>query len=267
METRGEFARGLGFGLARIIQHFPTNERERMLDRLDWDPMFSEGFGEGTAQFLWTIYGEANKQQFLELTKNSPEISKGLGTGLGFMHFYSKNELSHESYKHIFNTDPNFRRGLGTGMGRAYKYLSEDAHLEALRMSEEDVEFAIGFGEGIGRVYNHLEKSQKELFMSYIKDGDAGFSRGVGMGFGSVFSYFEEDVKKDILDRLPHNVQLSLGLGTGLACIFPIYLKHWPSRYLNLQETIPFLRWILGRGAELCFHICQRVLRIGYLPR
>ncbi len=89
--------------------------------------------------------------------------------------------------------------------------LSEDAHLQALRMSEEDVEFAIGFGEGIGRVYSHLEDPEKERVMSYVNDGDAGLSRGLGMGFGLVFSYFEEDVKKDILDRIPHNTQSIIG--------------------------------------------------------
>src|SRR5215218_1908706 len=253
METRGEFARGFGFGLARIIQHFPINEREQMLDRLDWDPLFSEGFGEGTAQFLWTIYGEANKHQFLKLTKNSPEISKGLGTGLGFMHLYSKNELSHESYKHIFKTDPNFRRGLGTGMGRAYKYLSEDVHVEALRMSEEDVEFAIGFGEGIGRVYNHLEASEKELVMSYVNDGDAGFSRGLGVGFGSVFSYFEEDVKKDILDRIPHNDQLSLGLGTGLGMHISYISEALAFQIFELARNNSFLASGLGEGCGIMF--------------
>jgi hypothetical protein len=253
METRGEFARGVGFGLARIIQHFPINDRERMLDQLDWDPLFSEGFGEGTAQFLWTIYGEANKQQFLKLTKNSPEISKGLGTGLGFMHFYSKNELSHESYKHIFKTDPNFRRGLGTGMGRAYKYLSEEDHREALRMSEEDVEFAIGFGEGIGRVYNHLEVSQKELVMSYIDDGDAGFSRGLGVGFGSVFSYFEEDVKKDILAQISHNDQLSMGLGTGLGMHISYISEALAFQIFELARNNSFLASGLGEGCGIIF--------------
>jgi putative Mn2+ efflux pump MntP len=253
METRGEFARGVGFGLARIIQHFPINDRERMLDRLDWDPLFSEGFGEGTAQFLWTIYGEANKQQFLKLTKNSPEISKGLGTGLGFMHFYSKNELSHESYKHIFKTDPNFRRGLGTGMGRAYKYLSEDDHREALRMSEEDVEFAIGFGEGIGRVYNHLEASEKELVMSYVNDEDTGFSRGLGVGFGSVFSYFEEDVKKDILARISHNDQLSMGLGTGLGMHISYISEALAFQIFELARNNSFLASGLGEGCGIMF--------------
>jgi hypothetical protein len=253
METRGEFARGLGFGLARIVQHFPTNEREQMLDRLAWDPMFSEGFGEGTAQFLWTIYGEANKHQFLKLTTNSPEISKGLGMGLGFTYLYSKNELSHESYKQVFKTDPNFRRGLGTGMGRAYKYLSEESHLEALRMSEEDVEFAIGFGEGIGKVYNSLEDSQKELVMSYVNDGDAGFSRGLGMGLGSVFSYFEEEVKKDILDRIPHNGQLSLGLGAGLAMHISYISEALAYRIFELSRNNFFLAFGLGEGCGISF--------------
>jgi hypothetical protein len=253
MKTRGEFARGVGFGLARIVQHFPANEREQMLNRLAWDPMFSEGFGEGTAQFLWTVYGEANKHQFLKLTINSPEISKGLGIGLGFTYLYSKNELSHESYKHVFKKDPNFRRGLGTGMGRAYKYLSEDAHREALRMSEEDVEFAIGFGEGIGRIYNHLEGSQKELVMSYVNDGNAGFSRGLGMGFGSVFSYFEQDVKKDILDRIPHNGQLSLGLGAGLALHISYLSKALASKMFELAKNNSFLALGLGEGCGIMF--------------
>jgi hypothetical protein len=248
METRGEFARGVGFGLARIIQHFPTNEKEQMLDRLAWDPMFSEGFGEGTAQFLWTIYGEANKRQFLKLARNSPEISKGLGTGLGFMYLYSKNELSDDSYKDIFKIDPNFRRGLGTGMGRAYKYLSEDAHMEALRMSEEDVEFAIGFGEGIGRVYNHLEDSQKQLVMSYIDDRESGFSRGLGMGFGSVFSYFEEDVQQGILARITHNGQLSLGLGAGLAMHISYLPEGLAFKIFELAKSNSFLALGLGEG-------------------
>jgi hypothetical protein len=254
METRGEFARGVGFGLARIVRHFPTNEKEQMLDRLAWDPMFSEGFAEGTAQFLWTIYGEANKHRFLELARNSPEISKGLSIGLGFIYLYSKNELSHDSYKHIFQTDPNFRRGLGIGMGRAYKYLSEGAHhLEALRMSEEDVEFAIGFGEGIGRVYSHLEDSQKELVMSYINDGDAGFSRGLGMGFGSVFSYFEDDLKKDILAHIPHNRQLSLGLGAGLAMHISYLPEALAFQIFELARNNSFLALGLGEGSGIMF--------------
>jgi hypothetical protein len=253
METRGEFARGIGFGLARIVQHFSTKEKEQMLERLDRDPMFSEGFGEGTAQFLWTIYGEANKSQFLKLTSDSPEISKGLGTGIGFTYFYSKNELSQESYKHVFKTNPNFRRGLGTGMGRAYKYLSEDAHLQALRMSEEDVEFAIGFGEGIGRVYSHLEDPEKERVMSYVNDGDAGFSRGLGMGFGLVFSYFEEDVKKDILDRIPHNAQLSLGLGAGLAMHISYISEELAFQIFELARNNSFLALGLGEGCGIVF--------------
>src|SRR5215216_6202499 len=55
-------------------------------------------------------------------------------------------------------------------------------------------------------------------------------------------------------------------LGQDLQCIFPIYLKHWPSRYLNLQETIPCLQLVLGKDAELSFRICHRLQKIGYLP-
>ena len=258
MEIRGEFARGIGFGLARIIQHFSTNEGEQMLNRLDWDPMFSEGFGEGTAQFLWTIYGEANKQQFLKLTKRAAEISKGLGTGFGFMYLYSKSELSNKSHTDVFRTDPNFRRGLGIGMGRAYKYLSNDDHREALRMAEEDVEFAIGFGEGIGRVYNYLEVSQKQLLMSYIEDRNAGFSRGLGMGFGSVFSYLEEDVKKDILSRISHNGQVSLGLGTGLGMHISYLPEALVSKIFELARNNLLLALGLGEGCGIMF---------SYLPQ
>ena len=262
MEKRGEFARGVGFGLARIVQNFSTNEREQMLDRMAWDPMFSEGYGEGTAQFLWTVYGEANKQQFLKLTRSSPEISKGLGTGLGFMYLYSKDELGHDSYKLLFKMDPNFRRGLGTGMGRAYKYLSEDAQLEALHMSEEDVEFAIGFGEGIGRVYNHLEDSQKKkLVMSYIDEGDSGFSRGLGMGFGSVFSYFEDEVKKDILSHIMQNGQLSLGLGLGLAMHISYLSEAEAFNLFELARNNSFLATGLGEGCGIMFPYLSEVTK------
>jgi hypothetical protein len=253
MEIRGEFARGVGFGLARIIQHFPAKEREQMLDRLAWDPMFSEGFAEGTAQFLWTVYDEANKQQFLKLAQTSPEISKGLGTGLGFMYSYSEIELGYESFKHIFKIDPNFRRGLGTGMGRAYKYLSEDTQLAAFRISEEDVEFAIGFGEGVGRTFNHLEDSQKQLVMSYINDGDAGFSRGLGIGFGSVFSYFPEDIKQDILVHLPHNKQLSLGLGIGAGMHISYLSEATDFKILEVARSNSFLAFGFGEGCGVVF--------------
>ena len=46
METRGEFARGIGFGLARIVQHFPTKEKEQMLERLTGIQCFQRGSGK-----------------------------------------------------------------------------------------------------------------------------------------------------------------------------------------------------------------------------
>jgi hypothetical protein len=120
-------------------------------------------------------------------------------------------------------------------------------------MSEEDVEFAIGFGEGIGRVYSHLEDSQRELVMSYVNDGEAGFSRGLGTGFGSVFPYLEEDVKKDVLDRIPHNAQLSLGFGVGLAMHISYISEALAFQIFELARNNSFLALGLGEGCGIMF--------------
>jgi hypothetical protein len=177
------------------------------------------------------------------------------------MYSYSKNELNHESYKLLFKINPNFRRGLGIGMGRAYRYLSEGARLEALRMSEEDVQFAIGFGEGIGTVYNYLEDSQKELVMSYIDGEDAGFSRGLGMGFGSVFSYFGDDVRKDIFAHIVHNGQLSLGLGAGLAMHISYLSEVLALKIFELTRNNSLLAMGLGEGCANMFPYLSQVTK------
>ncbi|MDQ3872678.1 MAG: hypothetical protein M3258_03595 [Thermoproteota archaeon] len=254
METRSEFAKGVGVGLARVFTYFSPEERKLMLGRLAFDSMLSEGFGEGTAHYLWTIYNEVDKHRFVEQTAVCPGLSKGFGTGLGFNYSYHRKELSNHPCKRLFNTDPGFKRGLGTGIGRAYKYLSEEERLEALHLSEEHVEFAIGFGEGLGTVYRYLEDWQKKQIISYIGEGeDTGFSRGFGIGFGSVFSYMEENIKNEIFAHILHNRQMSLGFGTG----FGMHILHLPqelaSRIFELARTNLFLAAGLGEGCGTIF--------------
>ena len=73
MKTKREFARGLGFGLARIIQHFSPNEREQLMhEDILFETVPSDGFGEGTGHFIWSTYDETGKKQFVKFAARVP---------------------------------------------------------------------------------------------------------------------------------------------------------------------------------------------------
>jgi len=207
MESRAEFSRGAGFGVARVARHFIAGQKADILDRTSNDPAFAEGFGEGTGNYLWSIYDEQHKREFLDKASGAAEISRGLGAGIGFLHSYFKSEMG------TFR-DPETKRGLGIGVGSAYKYLQEDVRAEAFRMAEGDIEFATGFGQGIGTVYNYLENQEKSMTISYI--GENGFTKGLGIGIGSIFPYLGEGSRIEILGYAARIAQLSLGLGAGI---------------------------------------------------
>jgi hypothetical protein len=67
MKTKREFARGLDFGLARIIQYFSADERERLMyEDILSEAVSSEGFGEGTGHYIWSASDETGRKQFVE---------------------------------------------------------------------------------------------------------------------------------------------------------------------------------------------------------
>jgi class 3 adenylate cyclase len=231
MKTKREFARGLGFGLARMIQHFSADERERLMyEYILSEAVSSDGFGEGTGHYIWSALAETGRKQFVEFAAKHPEISRGLGEGIGFLYSYFVNDLYNNGpLGRLFKKDPSFRNGLGRGMGRAFAYLTEQARTEAFQIAEENVDFATGLGEGLSTVYIYLDKPQRDLVMQLTKgEGDeTGFSRGVGIGLGSMFSYFQDDLKNEILARVRNNNnnnsdnsgnggQFSRGIGIGL---------------------------------------------------
>ena len=253
MAARGEFARGIGCGLARIASHFSPAEREQLMrDRLA-DPLFLEGFGEGTGYYLWSVYDKTAKQRFIDFAAGHPEVSKGLGVGLGSMYFYFGGELEDEPLGRFFEKDPDFRRGLGIGMGRAFTYLTEEGRAAGFQMADKDMDFAAGLGEGIGAAYRYLEESQRRLAMSHAEEGDAGFSRGLGTGLGSVFSYLEDAMKNDILVRAAHNGQLSTGLGVGLGLRISYLSEAIRTAIFGLAKNNPRLAAGLGEGCGLEF--------------
>jgi hypothetical protein len=259
IDTKSEFARGFGFGLARVVRHFSADESERLLDRLCSDPFFSEGFGEGTGHYLWSIYDEQKKMEFLLKAADSAEISRGVGAGIGFLYPFFKDELSGDTCQRLFNKHPNFRRGLGIGMGRAYKYLSVDALTDALKMAEKDVEFAVGLGQGIGMVYGYLDNAQKYLVLSRL--GDNGYSRGLGFGFGLVLPYFGDDVKKHILAFAAHNKQLSLGIGAAVATRISYLSEPVAFSIFELARNNRYLAAGLGEGCGTVFYKLSRATK------
>jgi class 3 adenylate cyclase len=269
MKTKREFARGLGFGLARIIQHFSADERERLMyEYILSEAMSSDGFGEGTGHYIWSALDETARKQFVEFAAKHPEISRGLGDGIGFLYSYFANDLYNNGHLgRLFKKDPNFRNGLGRGMGRAFAYLTEQARTEAFRMAEENVDFATGLGEGLSTVYIYLDKPQRDLVMQLTKEeGDeTGFSRGVGIGLGSMFSYFQDDLKNEILARVSNNNnnnnsgnggQFSRGIGIGLGRHFA-YLPEalWNKLFelANNNTGNPTFTAGLGEGCGLEF--------------
>ena len=137
MKTKREFTRGLGFGLARIIQHFPSDEREQLMyEHILFETVSSEAFGEGIGHYIWSAYDEAGRKQFTEFAAKHPEIYSGLGSGIGFLYSYFVNYLYNGHLERLFKKDPNFRNGVGRGMGKAFAYLTEQARTEAFRMAE-----------------------------------------------------------------------------------------------------------------------------------
>jgi class 3 adenylate cyclase len=228
IKTKRAFARGLGFGLARIIQYFSADEREQLMyEHILSEAVSSEGFGEGTGHYIWSISNdETSRKQFVEFAAKHADIARGLGDGIGFLYSYFVNDLYNGHLERLFKKDPNFRNGIGRGMGRAYAYLTEQARTEAFRMARDDVEFATGLGEGLSTIYIYLDKEQKDLIMHLTKEeeDENGFSRGVGIGLGSMFSYFQDDLKNEILARVRNNNannsdndrQFSRGVGIGL---------------------------------------------------
>ncbi len=226
MKTKREFARGMGFGLARIIQHFSADEREQFIYKdILCDSVSSDGFGEGTGHYIWSTSNETDRKQLVQFATKHPKISRGLGAGIGFLYPYFINDLYNGHLERLFKNDPNFRNGMGRGMGRAFAYLTEHVRMEAFQMAEEDIDFATGLGEGLSNVYIYLDKSQRDLIVQLTKEeaDETGFSRGVGIGFGSMFSYFQDnDLKNEILARVSNNTsnsdnggQFSRGVGIG----------------------------------------------------
>jgi class 3 adenylate cyclase len=274
MKTKREFARGMGFGLARIIRHFSASERERLMyDDILSEAVSSEGFGEGIGHYIWSTSDETDRKQFVEFASKHPEVSKGLGSGIGFLYSYFVNDLYNGSLKPLFEKDPNFRNGIGRGMGRAFAYLPEQARKQAFQMAEEDVEFATGLGEGLGIVYIYLDGPQRELIMQRTKEreggeggeDDTGFSRGIGIGLGSVFSYFQDDdLKNEILARVrnfnnksgDNGGQFSRGIGIGLGTHFAYLPEALWNEILELANTSNNqpLAAGLGEGCGLEFH-------------
>jgi adenylate cyclase len=228
MKTKREFARGVGFGLARIIKHFSAYERDRLMhEYVLSEVVSSEGFGEGIGHYIWNTSDETDKKQFIDFTAKYPEISRGLGSGIGFLYTYYVNDLHSGHLERLFKKDPNFRNGIGKGMGKAFAYLTEQTRTEAFRMAEEDVDFATGLGEGLSTVYIYLDKSQRDLIVQLTKEerDETGFSRGVGIGLGSIFPYLQDnELKNEMLARLRNNIannsdnggQFSIGVGIGL---------------------------------------------------
>ena len=267
IKIKRAFARGLGFGLARILHYFSVDERERLMhEDIFSDAVSSEGFGEGTGHYIWSISNEISRKQFVEFAAKHPDIARGLGDGIGFLYSYFVNDLYNGHLERLFKKDPNFRNGIGRGMGRAYAYLTEQARTEAFRMAREDVEFATGLGEGLSTVYIYLDKEQKDLIMHLTKEeGDeTGFSRGVGIGLGSMFSYFQDDLKNEILARVRNNNanncdndgQFSRGVGIGLGRHL-LYLPEalWNNLFdlANNNNSNPTLATGLGEGCGLEF--------------
>lgn len=245
MKTKREFARGMGFGLARIIQYFSADKRERLIyEDILSEAVSSEGFGEGTGHYAWNTFDETSRKQFVEFAAKHPEISRGLGGGIGFL--YSANDL-YKGHLERLKKDPNFRNGIGRGMGRAFAYLTEQARTEAFQMAEEDIDFATGLGEGLSTVYIYLDKSQRNLIMQLTKEeGDeTGFSRGVGIGLGSMFSYFQDDLKNEILARVRNSNanssdnggQFSRGVGIGLGKHFAYLPEALWNKFFDLANN------------------------------
>jgi hypothetical protein len=251
IDTKSEFAAGFAFGLTRVVKHFPASEKERLFSRISWDPFFSEGFGEGTGNYLWSVYDRQSKTDFLEKAAGSAEIARGLGAGIGTLYNFFKEEVHKELSSNPRFKGKDIRKGFGIGMGRAYRYLSDDSRTYALGMAEQDVEFAVGFGQGIGTVYNYLEDAQREMILSHL--GDTGFSRGLGFGFGLVLPYFSDELKKQILGYAAHNKQLSLGLGSALASRISYLSEPVAFSVFELAKSNPYLAAGLGEGCGSTF--------------
>jgi class 3 adenylate cyclase len=245
MKTKREFARGMGFGLARIIQHFSSYEREQLMyENILFETVSSEGFGEGIGHYIWSAYDETGRNQFTEFAAKHPEIYRGLGSGIGFLYYYFMNDLYNGHLKRFFKKDHNFRNGIGKGMARAFAYLTEQARKDAFRMAEDDVDFATGLGEGLSTVYIYLDKPQRDLIMHLTKEeGDeTGFSRGVGIGFGSMYSYFQDDLKNEIFARVRNNIgdnggQFSRGVGIGLGKYFTYLSEPLWNKFFDLANN------------------------------
>lgn len=247
-----QFAKGFGSGLARIAKQLSASERQRFMGMLKYDPFLSEGFGEGTGEYLWTTYDKQAKERFLGQAAASAELAHGAGAGIGMRYFsYFEGEFSGGTLQAFLKKDPDLMKGLGAGVGRSFNYLSESARLKAFSMAEDDANFAAGLGLGMGATFNYLGENDKRLVTSRM--GENGFTNGLGIGLGSTFSFLSEATTASVLAQATKSRQLALGLGFGLGLNITYLPARLESGLLKLAKENHFLAAGLGRGCGFAF--------------
>ncbi|MEW5840784.1 MAG: hypothetical protein AB1753_07245, partial [Thermoproteota archaeon] len=199
-ETNSDFARGLGEGLAWVVQYAEPELKQEAASRCERNPHFARGYGFGHC-FSYAYLSGEERLRVLDMARRDIEFARGLGEGFGFCNLFYEKEV-------MITTTTATATAAGAQAGGSNT-------ATAMLGIENDSAFARGYGEGFGCAYEFVAPEKSEsLFI--LAESNPGLSIGLGIGLGSTFSYLDIDYKEEMLARAQTSPTFAYGLGLGL---------------------------------------------------